>query len=221
MTENNSRLVYIKPLNYGRTTLMIIDQCLPLSRKKLDIIVSDIDQLKVVGRSRLELNSTSVIYIQAMDSDGYLFNLTNIYHLMNIIIEQSQKPEILSIEYEPKLNLDHQTLAYKIHTLDIGRTNVRIYAMHVKSNLIEFEVYQKLRIEPKELNVLPLSTIQLMIMGGSQLSGTTIEWSTNDTNIVDLEINNIFKTKQIGHAVVRAKSIGIDPLLGKVRMTIV
>jgi hypothetical protein len=218
MTENNSRLVYIKPLNFGRTTLMIIDQCLPLSRKQIDVIVSDIDQLKIIGRSRLELNTTSVIYIQAMDSNGYLFNLTNIYHLMNIIIEQSQKPGILGFEYEPKLNLDHQTIAYKVQTLDIGRTNVRFYAIHVKSNLIEFEVYQKLRIEPKELNVLPLSTIQLMIIGGSQLSGTTIEWSTNDTNIVDLEINNIFKTKQIGHAVVQAKSIGIDPLLGKVRV---
>jgi hypothetical protein len=218
MTENNSRLVYIKPLNFGRTTLMIIDQCLPLSRKQIDVIVSDIDQLKIIGRSRLELNTTSVIYIQAIDSNGYLFNLTNIYHLMNIIIEQSQKPGILGFEYEPKLNLDHQTIAYKVQTLDIGRTNVRFYAIHVKSNLIEFEVYQKLRIEPKELNVLPLSTIQLMIIGGSQLSGTTIEWSTNDTNIVDLEINNIFKTKQIGHAVVQAKSIGIDPLLGKVRV---
>jgi hypothetical protein len=217
MTENSSRLVYIKPLNFGRTNLMIIDQCLPLSRKQIDIIVSDIDQLKILGRSRLELNTTSVIYIQAMDANGYLFNLTNIYHLMNIIIEQSQKPGILVFEYEPKLNLDHQTIAYKVQTLDIGRTNVRFYAIDVKSNLIEFEVYQKLRIEPKELNVLPLSTIQLIIIGGSQLSGTTIEWSTNDTNIVDLEINNIFKTKQIGHAVVQAKSIGIDPLLGKVR----
>lgn len=24
------------------------------------------------------------------------------------------------------------------------------------------------------------------------MPGTTIEWSTNDTNIIDLEINNIF-----------------------------
>ena len=89
------RLIYIKPLNYGRTTLMIIDQCLPSSKKKIDVIVSDIDQLKVFGRSRLELNSTSLIYIQALDNDGNLFNLTNIYHLMNIIVKQSQKPELL------------------------------------------------------------------------------------------------------------------------------
>ena len=41
--------------------------------------------------------------------------------------------------------------------------------MNIKSNLIEFEIYQKLRIEPKELNVLPLSTIQLTIVGGSQM----------------------------------------------------
>jgi hypothetical protein len=217
MNEDNSRLIYIKPLNYGRTTLMIIDQCLPSSKKKIDVIISDIDQLKVVGRSRLELNSTSLINIQALDADGNLFNLTNIYHLMNIIIKQSQKPEILFIDYEPKSNPDHRTLAYRIHTLDIGRTNVRFYSLNVKSNLIEFEVYQKLRIEPKELNVLPLSTIQLTIIGGSQMPGTTIEWSTNDTKIVDLDRNNIFKTKQIGHAIIRAKSIGIDPLLGKVR----
>ncbi len=62
MNKNNKRLVYIKLLNYGRTTLFIIDQCLPLSNKKLDVIISDIDQLKIVGRSRLEINTTSLIY---------------------------------------------------------------------------------------------------------------------------------------------------------------
>ncbi|CAF0960481.1 unnamed protein product [Adineta steineri] len=215
ITEDNPRLVYIKPLNFGHTTLMIIDQCLPSSKKKLDVIISDIDHLKIFGRSRLELNTTSLIYVQAMDIDGNLFNLTNIYHLINIVIEQSRKPTILFIEYEPKSNIDHQTIAYRIHTLDIGRTNLRLHTIHIKSNLIEFEVYEKLRIEPRELNVLPLSTIQLKIIGGSQLSGTTIEWLTNDTNIVDLETNNIFKTKHIGHAVIHAKSIGIDPLLGE------
>ncbi|CAF0984646.1 unnamed protein product [Adineta steineri] len=215
ITEDNPRLVYIKPLNFGHTTLMIIDQCLPSSKKKLDVIISDIDHLKIFGRSRLELNTTSLVYVQAMDIDGNLFNLTNIYHLINIVIEQSRKPTILFIEYEPKSNIDHQTIAYRIHTLDIGRTNLRFHTIHIKSNLIEFEVYEKLRIEPRELNVLPLSTIQLKIIGGSQLSGTTIEWLTNDTNIVDLETNNIFKTKHVGHAVIHAKSIGIDPLLGE------
>ena len=212
--ENNSRIIYIKPLNYGRTILMIIDQCLPLSKKRVDIIISDIDQLKISGRSRLELNTTSLIYIQALDFDGNLFNLTNIYQLINIYIKQSSKPEILSIEYEPKSNKDYQTLAYRIETLTIGRTNLRFYTMNIKSNLIEFEIYQKLHIDPQELNILPLSTIQLNIIGGSQISGTIIEWSTNDTNIIDLELNNIFKTKQIGHAIIYAKSIGYDPLLG-------
>ncbi|CAF1020972.1 unnamed protein product [Adineta ricciae] len=215
MSEDSSRLVYIKPLNYGRTTLMIIDQCLPSSRKQLDVIVADLGHLKISGRSRLELNTTTLIYIQAMDIDGNLFNLTNIYDMINIQLEQSQKPEILFIEYEPKSNRDHYTLAYRIHTLDIGRTNVKFSALNVKSTSIEFEVYPKLRIEPRELNVLPLSTIQFRIIGGSQLPGTTIEWSTNDTKIVDLESSNIFKTKQIGHAVVQAKSVGIDPLLGQ------
>ncbi|CAF4473756.1 unnamed protein product [Rotaria sp. Silwood2] len=215
MNDNNSRLIYIKPLNYGRTNLIIIDQCLPSSIKNLDIIISDIDQLKIFGRSRLELNTTSLIYVQAVDFDGNLFNLTNIYHLINIIIEQTLKPNILFIEYESKSNLDYQTLAYRIHTLDIGRTHVKFYALNIKSNIIEFEVYEKLRIYPKELNVLPLSTIQLMIIGSSQMLGTTIEWSTNNTDIIDLEINNIFKTKTIGHAIVQAKSIGYDPLLGK------
>lgn len=218
VNDNNSRLIFIKPLNYGRTNLIITDQCLPSSTKKLDVIVSDIDKLKVVGRSRLEINTTSLIYIQAMDSEGNLFNLTNIYHLINLIIEQSQKPEILFIEYEPKSNLDYQTIAYRVHALDIGRTNVKFSALNIKSNIVEFEVYEKLRIQPKELNVLPLSMIQLTVIGGSQMPGTTIEWSTSDTNIVDLEINNIFQTKAIGHAIVRAKSIGIDPLLGKVRI---
>ncbi|CAF1321374.1 unnamed protein product [Rotaria sordida] len=215
MNETNSRLIYIKPLNYGRTNLIIIDQCLPLSTKTLDIIVSDIDQLKIFGRSRLELNTTSLIYIQAIDSDGNLFNLTNIYRLINIIIEQSLKPNILFIEYESKSNLDYQTLAYRIHTLNIGRTYVKFYALNIKSNVIEFEVYEKLHIYPKQLNILPLSTIQLMIIGGSQILGTNIEWSTNNTDIIDLEINNVFKTKTIGYAIVRAKSIGYDPLLGK------
>jgi nuclear pore complex protein Nup210 len=215
MNETNSRLIFLKPLNYGRTTLMIIDQCLPLSKKKIDVIISDIDQLKIFGRSRLELNTTSLIYLQALDSEGNLFNLTNIYHLLNIIIKQSLKPEILSIDYESKSNIDYETLAYRIQGLIIGRTNMKFYTINIKSHLIEFEVYEKLRIEPKELNILPLSTIQLIILGGSQMPGTTIEWSTNDTNILDLEINNIFKTKQIGHAIIRAKSIGIDPLLGK------
>ncbi|CAF1271890.1 unnamed protein product [Rotaria sp. Silwood1] len=215
INNNNSRLIYIKPLNYGRTNLIIIDQCLPLLMKTLDIIISDIDQLKIFGRSRLELNTTSLIYIQAIDIDGNLFNLTNIYHLINIIIEQTLKPNILFIEYESKSNLDYQTLAYRIHTLDIGRTNIKFYALNIKSNIIEFEVYEKLRIYPKELNILPLSTIQLMIIGGSQILGTTIEWSTNNTDIVDIEINNIFKTKTIGHAIIHAKSTGYDPLLGK------
>ncbi len=215
INENNSRLIYIKPLNYGRTTLMIIDQCLPSSKKKIDVIISNIDHLKIFGRSRLELNTTSLIYIQALDFDGNLFNLTNIYDLMNIIIKQRYKQEILFIEYESKSNLDYQTLAYRIYTLNIGRTNIRFNTINIKSNIIEFEVYQKLRIEPQELNILPLSTIQLKIIGGSQMSGTTIEWSTNDTNILDLELNNIFKSKQIGHAIIRAKSIGMDPLLGK------
>lgn len=216
--ENNSRLLFIKPLNYGRTNLMIIDQCLPLSTKTIEVIIADIYRLKVSGRSRLELNTTSLIYIQAVDSDGNLFNLTNIYNLINIMIEQIQKPEILFIEYEPKSNKDYQTLAYRIHTLDIGRTNVKFYASNVKSLLVEFEVYEKLRIEPKELTTLPLSTVQLTIKGGSQMAGTTIEWSSNNTDIIDLETNNIFKTKAIGHVSVRAKSIGFDPLLGKVRI---
>ncbi|CAF4567619.1 unnamed protein product, partial [Rotaria magnacalcarata] len=60
--------------------------------------------------------------------------------------------------------------------------------------------------------------VQLIIKGGSQMAGTTIEWSTNNTDVLDLEINNIFKTKAIGHAIVRAKSIGFDPLLGQVRI---
>ncbi|CAM2724226.1 unnamed protein product [Rotaria socialis] len=211
----NSRLVFIKPLNFGRTNLKIVDQCLPSSTKSMEIIIAEIDRLKISGRSRLELNTTSLIYIQAMDSDGNLFNLTNIYHLINIMIEQSQKPDILSIEYEPKSNLDHQTLAYRVHTLDIGRTHVKFYALNVKSTLIEFEVYEKLQIQPKEVSVLPLSMVQLMIKGGSQMAGTTIEWSTNNTDVLDLEINNIFKTKTIGHAIARAKSIGFDPLLGQ------
>ena len=215
MTESQSRLIHIQPLNYGRTTLIIRDQCLPLSSKKLDIIVSDIDKLNLIGRSRVEFNKTSLIYLQAMDKDGHLFNLTNIYHQMKVRVEQSQKPEILQIDYEPEWNVDHQTIAYRVKTLDMGRTHVRFDSLHAKSNSVEFEVYTPLRIEPKELTVLPLSTIQLLIVGGSHMPGTTIEWSTNDTSIVDLDINNSFKTKQIGYAMIHAKSVGIDPLVGK------
>lgn len=106
MNENNSRIIYLKPLNYGRTNLVVIDQCLPSSKKKIDVIISDIHQLKVFGRSRIEQNTSSLIYLQALDADGNLFNLTNIHHLLDIIVKQSLKPDILSIDYEPKSNLD-------------------------------------------------------------------------------------------------------------------
>jgi len=213
--ENNSRIIYLKPLNYGRTILMIIDQCLSLSKKKVDVIISDIDQLKISGRSRLEINTTSLIYVQALDTEGNRFNLTNILSLVQLTIEQSQKPNLFSIVYEPTSNPDHQTLAYRLEAQAIGRTNLRFDGQNVPSKTIEFEVYEKLRIEPEELNILPLSTVQLTIHGGSQSSGTTIQWSTNDTKIIDLELNNIFKSKQIGHATIYAKSVGIDPLLGE------
>ena len=216
MNEKNSRIIFMQPLNYGRTTLLIVDQCLPLSNKKVDVIVADIDKLKMFGRSRMEFNRSSVIYLQAMDREGNLFNMTNIYPLMNIQSEQSQKPEILAIDYEPSSNQDEQTLAYRVQTLDLGRTNLRFGSIQARSNAIDFEVFPTLRIEPKQLHVLPLSTIQLTVHGGSQMPGTTIEWSTNDTKIVDIDTNSIFKTKQIGYAIVHAKSVGIDPLLGTV-----
>ncbi|CAF1660843.1 unnamed protein product, partial [Didymodactylos carnosus] len=86
-----------------------------------------------------------------------------------------------------------------------------------ESSQIEFEVFQPLTIEPKSLSLLPLSTYQLTILGGPQLSGTTVEWSTNDTNIIQIHPNNIIETKHLGYALVKARVIGIDPLADKVR----
>jgi nuclear pore complex protein Nup210 len=221
LDENNSRRINIKPMNFGRTTLTIVDRCLPLFNQKLDLLIANIDRLSIVGRSRLEYNTSSLIYLQALDAEGNRFNLTSLYSLMNILFEQSQQPDILAIKYEAQSNVDHQTLAYRIQTLHIGRTYVRFQTIQDKSITVEFEVYRTLRIEPEQLTVLPQSTIQLLVHDGSQISPTTtnIEWSTNDTSIIDIQTNNVFRTKQIGYALIRAKSIGIDPLLGQVRRT--
>ncbi|CAF1631255.1 unnamed protein product, partial [Didymodactylos carnosus] len=199
--QTNSRQIILKPIRRGNTKLIVIDQCLPLS-------------------SRLEYNKTSLLYLQAYDSNGNHFDLDeSTVQLMNIHVNQSNP--LLSIEYEPKSNLNSYTIAYRLKTIDCGRTYLHFYSkqrqQQRESSQIEFEVFQPLTIEPKSLSLLPLSTYQLTILGGPQLSGTTVEWSTNDTNIIQIHPNNIIETKHLGYALVKARVIGIDPLADKVR----
>ncbi|CAF4522953.1 unnamed protein product, partial [Didymodactylos carnosus] len=73
--QTNSRQIILKPIRRGNTKLIVIDQCLPLSQAELDIIVTDLYELKIFGSSRLEYNKTSLLYLQAYDSNGNHFDL--------------------------------------------------------------------------------------------------------------------------------------------------
>ncbi|CAF0750806.1 unnamed protein product [Didymodactylos carnosus] len=213
---DNSRQIIMKPVRRGNTQLTVIDQCLPLSQAQLDIHVADLYELKVFGSSRLENNKTSLLYLQVYDSNGNYFDLDDsTFQLMDIHVNQSNP--LLSIEYEPKSNLNSYTIAYRLKANECGRTYLQFYSkqQHRRSSQIEFEVFQSLVLEPKSLTLLPLSTYQLSIIGGPQLPGTTVEWSTNDTNIIQIHANNIIEAKHLGYALVKARVVGMDRLAAK------
>lgn len=214
--ENAARISYLEasrsldivPIQPGSFTLTITDECLNSEPILVNVHILTISKIEVDLISKIEKGKTQIAYLKLFDSEG---NAVIEQNLLNLKIELDSKGLAVNCDYSENKRMDDRIVCL-VSGLELGFTNLIFKAgtetSVVRSAPIRVQVYPPLQIIPRNITLIPGSSIQIIVKGGPQ-PDCIIEYSA-ENNVIDVDnIGNII-ANDLGEGIVVAKAISVQ-----------
>ncbi|KAH1015131.1 hypothetical protein HUJ05_012909 [Dendroctonus ponderosae] len=224
----NDKQLEIAPLKSGEVTIQLLDLCLMSKPASLRVTVVSVGIIRVEMPDKVEITKCIPCNVRLYDEND---NLMDIPELNMVDLRPEFEDNIANIqraEQDPKHPWGVGEIRYIITGVDLGTTKIVFTAASndedVTSAPMNLQVFQPLKLHPRNGTVLVGASIQLVVKGGPQpdteIIFTVLENKTAKTKVILLPIievsdKGIITGLAMGKTRITAQAIGVHPTTGQ------
>ncbi|XP_016071129.1 PREDICTED: nuclear pore membrane glycoprotein 210 [Miniopterus natalensis] len=209
-----SAVVY--PLFPGTSTIMIHDLCLTFpAPAKVDVHVSDIQELYVRVVDKVEIGKTVKAYVRVLDSHRKPF-LAKYFAFMDLKLQAaSQIVMLVSLDEA----LDNYTATFHVHGVAIGQTSLTAVVtdkagQRINSAPQQIEVFPPFRLIPRKVTLIIGAMMQVTSEGGPQPQ-SNILFSVSNESLASVSCAGLVQALAVGNGTVSGVVQAVDAETGK------
>ncbi|XP_036204850.1 nuclear pore membrane glycoprotein 210 isoform X4 [Myotis myotis] len=210
----SSAMVY--PLFPGTSTIMIHDLCLAFpAPAKVDVYVSDIQELYVRVVDKVEIGKTVKAYVRVLDLHKKPF-LAKYFAFMDLKLHAaSQIVTLVSLDEA----LDNYTATFHIHGVAIGQTSLTAVVtdkagQRINSAPQQIEVFPPFRLIPRKMTLIIGAMMQITSEGGPQPQ-SNILFSISNESLAVVNCAGLVRGLAVGNGTVSGVVQAVDAETGK------
>ncbi|XP_044248664.1 nuclear pore membrane glycoprotein 210 isoform X1 [Drosophila takahashii] len=215
--NEKSRLLLLKPLNFGHVRLELTDRCLTNEPSYLSVSVVGIGAIEVASMDRLERTTRIEAIVRLFDTNEKLLlvdrSKLSVYDLSVLVWDQS----ILSVRLGEQDNLGPGEIRYTITGNNVGETKIVFQsgksAEQVSSEPLNVQVFNPIRLYPRDFTLVVGSSIQIYYQGGPN-PNTNMVYTVEKENVASIR-SDIITALQVGTSKIFGKCLLKNPVTGK------
>ncbi|KAL1512846.1 hypothetical protein ABEB36_002363 [Hypothenemus hampei] len=214
----NSKQLEITPLKSGEVIIQLIDLCLMSKPASLRVTVVSVGIVRVEMADKVEINKCIPCNVRLYDEND---NLMDIPDLNMVDVRPEFEDNIVNIqraEQDPKNPWGIGEIRYIVTGVALGDTKLTFTVAgndeDISSAPMELQVFQPLKLHPRNGTILIGSSIQLVAKGGPQ-PDAEIVFTTVDNKTAKISDKGIITGLAKGKTRVNAKVIGVHPTTGQ------
>ena len=210
--DQKNSWIAIKPIKDGREVLSITDMCFPkLPSMQLEIVVSSIGTILVRSKRIMQLNSSDILEVQVMDSNGWnieskMFDVINLQLVTNndkVSFTQLTASEV--DEEKSKFSRFYKTVARSVGTLQLHFT-AKLTSGVISSLQHDIQVFNPLTVDPSVVYMLVGQFFQIQTSGGPQPL-PSLHYQLDSTKVGKVHSSGLFEALEIGSCLVHVSII--------------
>ncbi|XP_059246396.1 nuclear pore membrane glycoprotein 210 [Mustela nigripes] len=206
----------VHPLLPGMSTIMIHDLCLAFpAPAKVDVFVSDIQELYVRVVDKVEIGKTVKAYVRVLDFHKKPF-LAKYFAFMDLKLRAASQIITLVALDEA---LDNYTATFRIHGVAIGQTSLTATVMdkagqRINSASQQIEVFPPFRLIPRKVTLIIGAMMQITSEGGPQPQ-SNILFSISNESVAVVNSAGLVRGLAVGNGTVSGVVQAVDAETGK------
>uniref|UniRef100_A0A8C7BNQ6 Nucleoporin 210 n=2 Tax=Neovison vison TaxID=452646 RepID=A0A8C7BNQ6_NEOVI len=206
----------VYPLLPGMSTIMIHDLCLAFpAPAKVDVYVSDIQELYVRVVDKVEIGKTVKAYVRVLDFHKKPF-LAKYFAFMDLKLRAASQIITLVALDEA---LDNYTATFRVHGVAIGQTSLTATVMdkagqRINSASQQIEVFPPFRLIPRKVTLIIGAMMQITSEGGPQPQ-SNILFSISNESVAVVNSAGLVRGLAVGNGTVSGVVQAVDAETGK------
>ncbi|XP_045846615.1 nuclear pore membrane glycoprotein 210 [Meles meles] len=206
----------VHPLLPGMSTIMIHDLCLAFpAPAKVDVYVSDIQELYVRVVDKVEIGKTVKAYVRVLDFHKKPF-LAKYFAFMDLKLRAASQIITLVALDEA---LDNYTATFRVHGVAIGQTSLTATVtdkagQRINSASQQIEVFPPFRLIPRKVTLIIGAMMQITSEGGPQPQ-SNILFSISNESVAVVNSAGLVRGLAVGNGTVSGVVQAVDAETGK------
>ena len=207
--DSKSSLLTVTPVTDGRELITVRDMCFPsLNHLQFEVIISSIGTINVKSKRLMQLNSSDLLEVQVMDSNGWNIE-AKMFPVINLTLITSNdvinfKPEEVK-DTQNQFSKFYKMFARKVGTMQLHFT-ATLSSGQISSHQHEIQVFSPLAVSPSIVYMLPGQFYQIKTTGGPQPL-PALKYKLDDKNVGTVLALGLFEATQVGSCVVNVEII--------------
>uniref|UniRef100_A0A914ZAI0 Nuclear pore membrane glycoprotein 210 n=1 Tax=Panagrolaimus superbus TaxID=310955 RepID=A0A914ZAI0_9BILA len=197
--RDNDSEVLLSPISQGSTKLSVYDLCIEGARLDINVKVTDVNKVKIVGSDLVEMNALTPLRIQVLDIDDQPFSSHDVKMMDLDVVSQLDYVRLTPVNL-----LEHHARGVSVGTSSIIATVKSSTGNVVRSAPHLIQVFSPLRLLPEVVTLIPEAVFQFEILGGP-VPAPELYFNMTKSGIVDINSIGLIKSaKLIGETTVTA-----------------
>ncbi|XP_023018857.2 nucleoporin 210 [Leptinotarsa decemlineata] len=216
--SESTKEIEISPLKSGELTIQLIDLCLVSRPATLIVNVVSVGIVRVEMPDKVEVGKCIPAIVRLYDENDNLMDSPE-YGMIDLQPEFENKiANIQLAERSPTNPWGVGEVHFIITGVEIGETKL-VFSVaggdeEVTSAPIDLQVFEPLRLSPRNGSILVGSMIQLAIKGGPY-PDTNVIFAVASSKIATVSEKGLIRGKSIGLTKITAQAVGIHPSTGQ------
>jgi nuclear pore complex protein Nup210 len=197
--QDDDSEVQLSPVSQGSTKLSVYDLCIEGARLDINIKVTDVNKVKIIGSDLVEMNAIVPLKIEVLDIDDQKFSEDDVKMMDLDIVSQRDFARLTPVSL----------LAYHARGISVGTTNVIATVKSSTGTVVRstphiLQVFSPLRLLPEVVTLIPEAVFQFEIVGGP-VPAPELTFNMSKSGMVEINSIGLIKSaKTLGETTVTA-----------------
>ncbi|CAH1388735.1 unnamed protein product [Nezara viridula] len=207
---HQKKMAEIHPLNEGTCEITIADRCLPpFFNMSIDVKVINVAYLQIETASKIQEGQQKKVTVKVFDKEEYplAFPVFSV-EKMGMVMECSDT-SIADFDKTEKVSMDSNKgiINFILKAKKIGEVTIWARWFNITSNVLNIQVFPRVKINPRNLTLVVGSEIQIDIIGGPSID-SALQYMTADSFISTVSPDAVVKGLRPGRTSLTAIAVG-------------
>ena len=207
--DSKTSQLTVTPISDGREVVTISDVCFPsLTTVQFEVIVSSIGTINVKTKKLMQLNSSDLLEVQVMDSNGYnieasMFPVIKLTLITSNNVIQFKHDEVN--EAQKKYSKFYRMTARSVGVLQL-HFSATLSSGQITSRQHEIQVFSPLSVTPSVVYMVPGQFYLIKTTGGPQPL-PALKYKLDDKRIGTVKSSGLFEALKVGSCMVNLEIV--------------